>query len=153
MVLRLTHLLGILLAVLTVSTQHALAQGDPGEVTRMAVQAMQRVTENTQHDLQAAATHGIAVIRQLDADGATDRQLILAAERAQHAIAAQATQGNRRVNMIAARAVSALHELDADRHFFLIVAEARATAHDAIQHAAERAHQAVRIALQEALDD
>lgn len=152
MVLRLTHLLSILLATLAVSATNALAQGDPGEITRHAVQAMQRATEAARDDIHAAAAHGIAVIQQLDADGATDRQLIAAAARAQHAITDRASQGKRRVNMIAAYAVRALHELDADRHFFQVVAEARDTSHEAINEAATRAHHAVRIALQEALD-
>ncbi len=153
MVLRLTHLLGILLATLAVSATSALAQGDPAEITRHAVQAMQRATEASRDDIHAAATRGIALIQRLDADGALDRQLIAAAARAQHAITEQASQGKRRVNMIAAYAVGALRELEADRRFFQIVAEARDTSHEAINQAAARAHDAVRIALREALDN
>lgn len=152
MVLRITQLLTVLIAALTVSTQSAVAQDDPGEITRAAVQAMQRVTENTIDDIQAAAAHGIAVIQQLDADGAPDRQIIAAAHRAFEAVSREATRGNRHINMIAARAAAALRELHADRRFFQIVGEARTRSHEAINQSHRRAHNAIQIALEEALD-
>ena len=153
MVLRFTQLLGVLIAALTLSTPAVFAQGgEAGEVTRNAVQAMQRVTEHTIDDIQAAAARGIAEIQTLDANGAPDRQIIAAAHRASHAIARQAGQGNRRINMIAARAFWQLDNLDADRRFFQIVREAASRSHDAIGTSKRRADHAVRVALNEALD-
>ena len=152
MVLRITHLLGILLAAISIGAPAALGQADPGEITRNAIAAMQQVTGNTIDDIQAAAARGIAVIQQLDADGATDEQLIRAAHRAVQAVHHEAAQGNRHINLIANRAAQALRALDADRQFFAAVHQAAQRSHEAIGNAAQRGVNAIRVALQEALD-
>lgn len=153
MVLRFTQLLGVLIAALAISAPAAVAQdGDAGQVTRQAVEAMQRVTDATIDDIQAAAARGIAHIQTLDANGAPDREIIAAAHRALHSVARQAGQGNRRINIIAARAFWALHKLDADPRFFRIVSEAGGRSHDAIGTSKARASHAIRAALREALE-
>lgn len=152
MVHSMTRLVGVLVALLAVATQSAWAQ-DAGEITRHAVAAMQRATDATRDDIQNAAAHGVRVINQLDDDGASDRQLIEAADRAKAVIGHEARQGKRLVNAIAARAVEALRQIGADRRFFVIVSDARAASHGAIDQAHRRGAGAVQAALDEALND
>ncbi len=154
MVLRFTQLLGVLIAALVLSAPAAVAQdGDAGRVTRNAVEAMQRVKAATIDDIQAAAARGIARIQTLDANGAPDREIIAAAHRALHAVARQAHQGNRRINMIAARAIWALRHLTDDPRFSQIVREAAGRSREAIGTSKDRASHAIRVALREALED
>lgn len=151
MVLRLSYLLGAAFAAITILAPATRAQSDAGQITRHAVQAMQQVTANTIDDVQAAGATGVAVIERLDANGATDEQLIQAAHRAVQGVHRRAAQGDRRVSFIAANAIEQLRQLGADRHFFETVRDARATSHDAIGRASERAVNAIQIALREAL--
>ncbi|MBK7403113.1 MAG: hypothetical protein IPJ41_00420 [Phycisphaerales bacterium] len=150
MILRFAKIFGVM-AAMAAGVQVAQAQ-DGSQVTRQAVAAMQQVVEHTQGDVQGAAATGIAAIERLDANGAEDRQIMGAAHRAFSAIDAQAHQGDRHINLIAARAVEALRQINADRRFFQILGEARDNAHDAIAQAHRRAHVAVQAALDEALD-
>lgn len=150
MVLRMANVLAVMAAMLT-GTQAVRAQ-DAGEITRQAVAAMERVTEGAQDDIQGAAATGIGVIQRLDANGAEDRQMVAAAHRTWNVIDTKAHEGDRRVNMLAARAVEALRQINADRRFFGVVAEARNRSHEAIGQAHRRATHAVQVALDEALD-
>ncbi len=154
MVLRFTQLLAVLIAALAVSTPTATAQdADPGQVTRHAVQAMQRVTQATVGEIRSTATRGIHLIQELDQNGASDEELIAAARHTFRAIDRQAMHGARRVNMIAARTIAILREITDDRRFFRIVVQARAQSREAIGQSRQRAHHAVQAALEDALGD
>lgn len=144
--------IGILMAVLAASTQAAQAQ-DAGEIVRHAAAAMQRAVETTQENIQEAAARGVRAINYLDDNGASDRQLITAADRARDAVNAKARRGAGQVNMIAHRAADALRTIDADPRFFVVLNDARTRALDAIDQARHRGVHAIQTALQEALDD
>jgi hypothetical protein len=152
MVHGMTRWLGVVVAVVAASAQAALAQ-DAAEIVRHAVAAMHRAVHTTQSDVGEAATRGVAAINRLDDGGASDRELISAAEHADRVINGEAHQGLRQVRMIAARAAEALRQIGADRRFFAALHDARDRSIEAINQAGERAHGAVATALREALND
>lgn len=152
MTLRITHLLAALVAALMFAAP-AMAQADPGEIVRNASAAMQAAADRTSGAIQDSTSDGIAVINRLDANGASDRELMAAARRATGNVNHAARHGTRRVNLVASRAAEALRDLGADRHFFRALMRARDAAHDAIGQSRERGVNAIQAALRAALDD
>jgi hypothetical protein len=108
---------------------------------------------NTEQDIGEATTRGIAAINHLDDNGASDDELIAAAQHASRAVSGQARQGARSVNLFATRAVEALRNIGADRRFFVLLRDARDQAHEDIRQTGQRGHAAIAAALRAALND
>lgn len=154
MVTTMTRWLAVLVAMLTMGQGVFAQDGDSeaAELTRHCVAAMHDRSAETVDFIQAAAATGIAQIQRLDAMGAPDYEIIVAAHEAVEHVNGIAHRGSHSIDNIAARCIFVLRHMHADPRFIAIIREARGRSTEAIATSRSHAINAIQRALQEALD-
>lgn len=122
-------------------------------ITARCVDAIQSTGNETRESVRAAAARGVRALAVLDANEATDEQLIAAADAAKSAVQRRATAGAGRIDRLADHCVAVLEGLEADQRLIDRVEAARTNQKRSIGTVATNAHEAVNAALEFALNN
>ncbi|HED53104.1 MAG TPA: hypothetical protein ENJ00_02750 [Phycisphaerales bacterium] len=141
-------LLGALLLAL-VPMGSALGQGEM--IAARCIHEMRGIGHRTNHAVNSVAHRGIHLIAALDEQGASDDQLIAAANRIKERLHATARRGAAAVNEVAEACVRRLVDAGADDALIMRVNQARENVLGAIRENAAGATERVNMALHRAL--
>jgi hypothetical protein len=129
----------------------ALAQPTAEEIAQRAIASIEQTTRATTGRLEAGATRAVAEVERLDLLGAPDRRIIAFGQNAIAALNRMALTGRTRIENTTRHAVQALRRLQAPQALIDEVTAAARAGTASINQARQRAVQAVRDAVEEAI--
>lgn len=135
-----------LVLITALSTSAAWAQGDPGEITRHTIAAMNRVAHQCCTALEELSHRAANAINTLQDQGLDD-QAAMVARRAAEAVNHRARRCDEEVHRIAARGIHALREIHAGQEFIDAVKEGLRQASQQIKRCRTAALQTIEEAL------
>ncbi len=131
----------------------APALADAETVARECIEHIRDSSARSVEAIHTTTEHGIARLRRLHDEGASDRELIHAARESTMRVHTIADSSSAHIARTVRRCVRTLRELEASDALIAAVREAGQTAHDRINRAAQNGTRLIHRALRAALDD